>query len=169
MGHGDKLTLIDIWADMRDEYWAPKKDVIFYRKVSAKMVLRGKIFSSDQCQYMMDQFKTDFKLYCKNRKRSGSSPPEPWDYYEPLRPILEGHVNVEPLQTFAVGVTTETSTNSHLMPASGQAAERVGRSRPAVPASTARRDELKEMLIKISKDKEKTMSDLKEIALLLKK
>lgn len=169
MGHEDKLALVDIWDELKEEFWKPHKDTVFYRKISSQMILRDKIFSPEQCKYMIDQLQSDFKLYVSGLKKSGQGAPRPWAYYDLLRPILEGRVNVVPQQTFAVGVTTQRSSNPFLKSASPEEQpERVGRARP-VPQSSARRDDLKDMFQMIANNKKEAMNELKDIALLLRK
>ncbi len=54
-----------------EEYWKLLKDTFFYRKVSTQMVVRGHIFSPEQCKNKMDSLASDFKLYVKSLNRTG--------------------------------------------------------------------------------------------------
>ncbi|XP_052121280.1 uncharacterized protein LOC127749007 [Frankliniella occidentalis] len=56
-------SLIDVWDDMKDEYYKAHKDNQFYWKISAQMVLRGKKFSPSACQNKMNLLLSEYKAY----------------------------------------------------------------------------------------------------------
>ena len=158
MTPAQELSLADVLRAHKEEYRKAHKDAPFYRKISAKMVLRGHSFSPEQCQYKIDMFACDFKSYVRAGKRSGGGKQPDWLLYEPLRPIFEDMVTVEPQQTYAVGSANVATRNSAIT--SDMQPQR-GRERPSPPT---RNEEKKEMLRMIMYNREKMMEKLEKMA-----
>ncbi|XP_052121914.1 uncharacterized protein LOC127749119 [Frankliniella occidentalis] len=107
-------SLIDVWDDMKDEYYKAHKDNQFYWKISAQMVLRGKKFSPSACQNKMNLLLSEYKAYNTALKRSGSGRPRHWEFYEALKPILQSMVSVDAELTYSAGVAVAQTTNPHI-------------------------------------------------------
>ncbi|KAK3919698.1 Ubiquitin carboxyl-terminal hydrolase 20 [Frankliniella fusca] len=157
--------LIDVWDDLKEEYWRAHKDSAFYRKISAQMVMRGKHFSPDQCRHIMDLLVADYKAYNKAKERTGSAAPRYWDLYVPLQPILANMVSVNAELTYSAGVAVSQTTNKNLNSASSLSTldgARFGKARP--PAQSSNKEDKMEFLRLLHADKKETLKTLVTLA-----
>lgn len=135
MAEEHKLQLIEIWNDLKDEYWGVKKNNPFFSNVATLMSERGLTYSAHDCKYNMDIMVADFKAYTQSLQRTGNGRPRPWRLYEHLRPIMEDRVNVTAQQTFSVGGVNAQTRNPLVVPEDQP--ERHGRQRPPPPSTKA--------------------------------
>ena len=163
MGTPGTLNLIDIWQgkEIKDEYRGVHSNASLYRKVSAQMVLRGYMFSPDQCKSKMDLLASEFKGYVNSLKRTGQAAPPPWDYYEPLRPILEDMVTVTPEATYCVGASNSSTVSPHVGRQPDNNSNRTGRARPPAASKQEERKAMLQMMLDSRRD---MIGELKEIA-----